>query len=157
MILIRHADAVQMPAVPGVVLRPPAVEDAVALGKLYFEAYDAGVAAATEREALEDIELTFAGEYGVLAPSLSRLAWDGDRLVGALLVVERAPWPDTPDCPFVIELFTAPEHRRRGLARALLAGVLAVTDRREVALRVSADNGPALALYRDLGFRDWRP
>ncbi|RZT26993.1 ribosomal protein S18 acetylase RimI-like enzyme [Kribbella sp. VKM Ac-2569] len=150
MILIRRADAVQTPAVPGVVLRPPAVEDAIPLGKLYFEAYDAGVAAATEQEALEDIELTFAGEYGVLAPNLSRLAWEDETLVGALLVVERAPWPDTPDCAFIIELFTARSHRRRGIARFLLACCAATT----VALRVDDGNVPALELYRDLGFRD---
>jgi ribosomal protein S18 acetylase RimI-like enzyme len=150
MILVRRADAVQTPAVPGVVLRPPAVEDTLPLGKLYFEAYDTGVAAATEQEALEDIELTFAGEYGVLAPSLSRLAWAGDQLVGALLVVERAPWPDTPDCPFIIELFTARSHRRQGIARFLLACCAATS----VALRVDHDNVPALRLYRDLGFRD---
>jgi N-alpha-acetyltransferase 10/11 len=148
MILIRQADAVQTPDVPGVVLRPPAVEDAPLLGKLYFEAYDAGVAAATEREALEDIELTFAGEYGVLAPNLSRLAWDGDQLVGALLVVERAPWPDTPDCPFIIELFTARSHRRQGIAKVLLSVCADVT----VALRVQGDNVAALALYRSTGF-----
>lgn len=150
MILIRQADAVQTPAVPGVVLRPPAVEDAVALGKLYFEAYDAGVAAATEREALEDIELTFAGGYGVLAPHLSRLAWNGDQLVGALLVVERAPWPDTPDCPFIIELFTARSHRRQGIAKFLLSECANTS----IALRADEKNTPAVTLYRSLGFQE---
>jgi ribosomal protein S18 acetylase RimI-like enzyme len=150
MILIRRADAVQTPAVPGVVLRPPAVEDALPLGKLYFEAYDAGVAAATEREALEDIELTFAGEYGVLAPNLSRLAWNGDQLVGALLVVERAPWPDAPDCPFIIELFTARSHRRRGIAKLLLSECADVS----VALRADENNTPAVTLYKSLGFQE---
>ncbi|WP_410788114.1 GNAT family N-acetyltransferase [Kribbella sp. C-35] len=149
MILIRRADAVPTPTVPGVVLRPPAVEDALPLGKLYFEAYDPGVASATEREALEDIELTFAGEYGVLAPNLSRLAWYGDQLVGALLVVERAPWRDTPDCPFIIELFTARSHRRQGIARLLLSACSNVT----VALRVEDINTAALALYRSVGFQ----
>ncbi|MGW6200583.1 N-acetyltransferase family protein [Kribbella sp. NPDC055110] len=150
MILIRRADAVQTPAVPGVVLRPPAVEDALPLGKLYFEAYDAGVAAATEQEALEDIELTFAGEYGVLAPSLSRLAWADDQLVGALLVVERAPWPDTPDCPFIIELFTARSRRHQGIARLLLRECANIT----VALRVDEKNTPAVTLYRSFGFQE---
>lgn len=149
MILIRPADAVRPPSVPGVVLRPPAPEDAIALGKLYFEAYDPGVASATEAEALEDIELTFAGEYGVLAPNLSRLAWTDNQLVGALLVVDRAPWPDTPDCPFIIELFTARSHRRTGIAKLLLAGCSSVT----VALRVEDTNTAALALYRSVGFQ----
>lgn len=150
MILTRRANAVRAPHVPGVVLRPPAVEDAVALGRLYFEAYDAGVAAATEQDALEDIQLTFEGGYGVLTPTLSRLAWYGDQLVGALLVVERAPWPDTPDCPFIIELFTARSHRRRGLAKLLLSECSHAT----VALRVAETNAAALALYRAVGFRE---
>jgi ribosomal protein S18 acetylase RimI-like enzyme len=136
--------------VPGVVLRPPAAEDAVALGRLYFEAYDAGIAASTEQEALEDIRLTFRDGYGVLALNLSRLAWAGEQLVGALLAVERAPWPDTPDCPFVIELFTARTHRRMGIGKLLLGACSDVT----VALRVAEDNAAALALYRAVGFRE---
>ncbi|MGZ0147002.1 N-acetyltransferase family protein [Kribbella sp. WER1] len=148
MILIRPADAVPTPDLPGVVLRPPTVSDADALGRLYFASYDPGVASATLADALEDIELTFAGEYGVL--TLSQLAWDGGQLVGALLVVERAPWPDTPDCPFVIELFTARSHRRRGIAKLLLSTCSAVT----VALRVDPDNAPAMELYRSLGFQE---
>lgn len=139
-------------------LRPCTADDVEPLGRRYFDSYDPGVAGATVDEATADIRAAFGGEYGELWPAASLVATSGEGgIAAAVQVVRRAPWPDTPDCPFVIELFTAPEHRRRGLARALLAGVLAVTDRREVALRVSADNGPALALYRDLGFRDWRP
>jgi GNAT superfamily N-acetyltransferase len=150
MILIRHPGAMEPIAVPGVVLRPPVVTDAVELGRLYFDAYEPGAAAETEQEALDDINLSFEGGYGVLDSTLSRLAWSGDELVGALLVVERAPWPDAPDCPFIIELFTARSHRRQGIARLLLACCAATT----VALRVDDDNVPALELYRDLGFRD---
>lgn len=147
------------PVLPaGYRLRPCTADDVEPLGRRYFDSYDPGVAGATVDEATADIRAAFGGEYGELWPAASLVATSGESgIAAAVQVVRRAPWPDTPDCPFVIELFTAPEHRRRGLARALLAGVLAVTDRREVALRVSADNEPALALYRDLGFRDWRP
>lgn len=150
MILVRPADAVRTPGIPGVVLRPPAVEDTQALARLYYDAYDPGVAAATPEEALEDITLTFENGYGVLAPTLSRLAWRDNQLVGALLVVERAPWPDTPDCPFVIELFTARSHRRLGIAKLLLSECSAAT----VALRVDEHNAPAVTLYRSLGFQE---
>ncbi|MEV4261685.1 GNAT family N-acetyltransferase [Kribbella sp. NPDC049584] len=149
MILTRHPGAPHPIAVPGVVLRPPGVADAVALGRLYFESYEPGVAAASEQDALDDINLTFEDGYGVLTPTLSRLAWADGRLVGALLVVERAPWPDTPDCPFIIELFTARSHRRLGIARLLLNQCSDVT----VALRVQDDNASALALYYSAGFR----
>ena len=149
MILTRHPGATQPIAVPRIVLRPPAVADAVALGRLYFEAYEPGVAAESEQDALDDINLTFEDGYGVLTPTLSRLAWADDQLVGALLVVERAPWPDTPDCPFIIELFTAPTHRRQGIAKLLLNQCAGAT----VALRVQDNNTPALALYRNAGFQ----
>jgi ribosomal protein S18 acetylase RimI-like enzyme len=149
MILTRHPGATRAIAVPGVVLRPPVVADAVALGRLYFDAYEPGVAAESEQAALDDINLTFEDGYGVLAPNLSRLAWSDDHLVGALLVVERAPWPDTPDCPFIIELFTARTHRRLGIGRLLLSACSNVT----VGLRVADDNAPALALYHSAGFQ----
>jgi ribosomal protein S18 acetylase RimI-like enzyme len=149
MILIRHAGRTQPIAVPGVVLRPPAVADSVKLGRLYFDAYEPGAAAETEQDALDDIALSFEGGYGVLDPTLSQLAWSGDDLVGALLVVERAPWPDTPDCPFIIELFTARTHRRLGIGRLLLSACSTVT----VGLRVADDNAPALALYHSAGFQ----
>jgi len=148
--LIRPAGAVEVPSVEGVVLRPPVVADTVALGRLYFESYPPGVASASEQEAIEDIGLTFEDAYGVLDRRLSRLALAGDRMVGAILVVERAPWPDTPDCAFIIELFTAPSHRHRGIARLLLSGCSA----EHVALRVDADNESALSLYRGFGFQD---
>lgn len=147
-VLVRSAGPVDAAPVTGVVLRAASPADILALGRLYFEAYEPGVAAATEAEAIEDIELSFEGHYGVLDLRLSRLAWAGSALVGAILVVERAPWSDTPDCPFIIELFVAPTHRRSGIARLLLAGCADLT----VALRVEEDNVPALALYRSLGF-----
>jgi N-alpha-acetyltransferase 10/11 len=148
MILIRHPAPPQPVALSGVVLRPPTVTDSVKLAQLYFDAYEPGTAADTEQDALDDIALTFEGGYGVLDPTLSQLAWSGDDLIGALLIVERAPWPDTPDCPFIIELFTARTHRRQGIGRLLLSTCSNVT----VALRVADDNTPALALYRTAGF-----
>ena len=78
MILIRHPGATQAVPGPGVVLRPPVVADAVELGQLYFDAYEPGVAAATEQDALDDITLSFDGGYGVLDQTLSRLAWAGE-------------------------------------------------------------------------------
>ena len=77
-----------------------------------------------------------------------------------MLTVTRAPWSDTPDCPFVIELFTAGEQRRRGIARALMHRVLAeaaAAGASAVALRVAVDNPAARALYAGLGVVRWSP
>lgn len=51
----------------------------------------------------------------------------------------------------------APEHRRRGIARALMLATLREVAQRGgswVLLQVRADNAAAHALYRDLGFED---
>jgi ribosomal protein S18 acetylase RimI-like enzyme len=139
-----------------------------ALGRLYFEAYEPGEACASLAEAEADIRAAFAGEYGELWPAASLVAISGGSVSGgsvsggsvsggsvvaAIQVVRRAPWPDTPDCSFAIELFTDRAYRRRGLGRALVLGAMAVTG--QLALRVSPDNTAALALYRSLGFTDW--
>lgn len=118
---------------------------------MYFESYPPGVACDTEVAAIEDIKVTFEGAYGPLSLTNSFLAVAADTLVGAVLVVDRAPWPDTPDCPFIIELFTAPTWRRQGLAAALLTTCLQHPT--PFALRVLPDNTPAVELYKALGFQ----
>jgi hypothetical protein len=116
------------------------VADSVKLAQLYFDAYEPGAAADTEQDAPNDIALTFEGGYGVLDPSLSQLAWSGDDLVGALLVIERAPWPDTPTAPS--------SSSSSSIGRLLLSACSSVI----VKLCVAHDNAPALALYRDAEF-----
>lgn len=156
------APAPPRPLPPGYTFRPPTPDDAPALADLYSAAYPPGIACATLAEALEDIRATFAGDYGDLWPDASALiehihsaSTGAPTLAAAVLTVHRAPWDDTPDCPFIIELFTATAHRRRGLARIALTHVhnVAVTsDATAIALRVAADNAPAINLYRTLGF-----
>ncbi len=70
-------------------------------------------------------------------------------------MVDQAPWPDTPDGPFVIELFTATLWRHSGVARTLLADSLARTGGR-AGLRVAEGNNPARRLYESYGFVPWR-
>lgn len=158
--LIRSDRSVPAPPVPaGCLLRPSRPTDLESLGALYFHSYEPGQACASLAEATADIRAAFAGEYGELWPQASLVAVTADRqIIAAIQIVKRAPWPDTPDCPFIIELFSARAHRRRGVARSLVLGaltVLANAGRPQLALRVSADNHPALHLYRSLGFQDW--
>ncbi|WP_460652483.1 GNAT family N-acetyltransferase [Kribbella endophytica] len=72
-------------------------------------------------------------------------------VVGAALVVERGPWADAPDCPFLIELFTLPTHRRQGIAQALLTACLTLST--PLALRVQDNNTPAITLYKRFNFK----
>lgn len=162
------------PLPPKYTLRPPTPADTTALAALYLAAYPPGVACASLTEATDDIRATFTGAYGDLWPAASALiehvalpVFDplspitrspSPDPLAAILTVHRAPWEGTPDCPFVVELFTAHAHRRRGLAHAALAHALAATHaagETALALRVTADNTPALALYRSLGFTPW--
>jgi GNAT superfamily N-acetyltransferase len=161
LVTLVHLDgSASAPAVPaGYLLRPCHADDIEELGRLYFHSYDPGQACASLPEAISDIHATFAGAYGELWPAASLVATTHEQhIVAAIQIVERAPWPDTPDCPFAIELFTARAHRRHGIARSLILGalnVIARTGRPQLALRVSPDNHPAVTLYRDLGFQDW--
>jgi ribosomal protein S18 acetylase RimI-like enzyme len=60
-----------------------------------------------------------------------------------------------PSALYVSCLSVAPEHRRRGLARALMDRVIAGATRLglDVALDVGVENSPAKRLYERLGFR----
>lgn len=130
------------------------------IGALYWGSYPAGEAGACEAESVADIAASFAGAYGTLLDAASLGAFVDGRLAAVVLTVRRLIWPDTPDGPFVIELFTSPERRRSHLAANLLQHVLiaaAAAGETTVGLRVRSDNTPALALYRSQGFDLFAP
>lgn len=135
-------------------------DDTDELGRLYFEAYEPGVACESLTEAIDDIGASFAGEYGELWPEASLVVEHEHSLTGAILTVRQAPWERTPDCPFIIELFIDKSHRRRGLGRSLVQMCMATVSgsgEQAVALRVADDNNAARALYKSLGFVEWHP
>ncbi len=131
------------------------------LGELYFTAYDAGLAADSVEAALADMQASMEGKYGSFLPEASHVALDDTgKIVAAVLVVERAIGDDTPEAPFIIELITDREHRRRGLAEDLVMTTLDTLfneGQKNVALRVEASNSAALALYLSLDFHRWSP
>ena len=130
--------------------------DADALGQLYFDCQVPGADLADLAEGIAEIRAFFRGEFGEFWPGGSGVIEFDGRLVAALLAVHRAPWDDTPDCPFITDLFTELANRRHGLARALVGRCLteaSATTRPQVALRADSDNAPAVRLYEDLGFR----
>ena len=131
------------------------------LGELYFTAYEPGVAGESLQAAMDTMHASLSGRYGQFLPKASHVALDeSGKIVAAVIVVERAIGDDTPDAPFILELITDRDHRRRGLAEDL---VLATMDtlfndgQQEVALRVEETNSAALALYLSLDFRRWSP
>ncbi len=89
------------------------------------------------------------GESGRFMPDVSFVALDGGRIAAAILVSQ---WMGG---PLVAELGVAADHRRRGLAFALLSAAstrLASLGEPKCALYVTEGNGPAVALYERFGF-----
>ena len=154
--LIARAVSKPAPALPeGFSVRALRPDDAEPLGRLYYDAH-AGLVHADVREAINEVCQAFAGEFGELWPEASGLVVHERQIVAAIFTVSRAPWADTPDCPFITDLFTDQRFRRQGLARALMARCLVAASsisRPEVALRVESDNKPAVRLYEAQGFR----
>ena len=155
--LIADAGTARLMRLPdGLAVRPPRVTDAEQLGQLYFDCRVPGANLTSSTEAIDEVRSFFDGEFGEYWPDASGLVENDGRLRAALLAVHRAPWDDTPDCPFITDLFVEPGSRRQGLARALLTRCLAAasgTARPFAALRVDSDNAPAMRLYASFGFR----
>ena len=125
------------------------------LGRLYYESYPPGAAADSLADATADVVAAFGGDYGEFWFEASLLVVRRRHPVAAIMTVRRAPWEDVPDGPFVIELFTHPDHRRQGFARHLIdatASFVASQGERRLSLRVSKTNAPARRLYRSMGF-----
>lgn len=153
------ADAVAVDGAPlpgGFAVRTPRARDADEIGQLYFDCQVPGADLADAGEGIDETRAFFRGEFGEFWAAGSGVIETGGRLVAALLAVHRAPWDDTPDCPFITDLFTDPGYRRYGFGRALLIRCLteaSATSRPKLALRVDSENTPALRLYESLSFR----
>lgn len=80
----------------------------------------------------------------------ARLAEEAERPIGLLFAVILAVEAE------ILTLGVAPAARRRGVARILIEDLFArarAFGTRGVVLEVAADNSPALALYKSVGFR----
>lgn len=106
----------------------------------------------TERDmadAIDEIEGSFRGENVILAVR------DGEVLAGFCWCVFFDPGTGTEG--EIAELFVAPEHRGRGIARALLDRAVRLFRERGVTLGyvwTRSDNQAAVNLYRSAGFGD---
>jgi ribosomal-protein-alanine N-acetyltransferase len=81
--------------------------------------------------------------------SLWLVALDGENVVG--YIGSQTVMGETD----MMNVAVHPEHRRRGIARALIEALVVALREREsscLTLEVRASNEPAIALYSDLGF-----
>ena len=147
------------PVLPGNVTVRPIVQAGIpALAELYLRAYD--LRAETFDDAAAEMASAFDGSWAALWPDASPGAWIGDDLVAVVQAVRRPSresMPDAPDCPWLIEVFIDPRHRRAGLARGLMAvacGVMDAGGESRVGLTVDDENAAAAALYKSLGFSE---
>jgi mycothiol synthase len=138
----------EVTAPPGISIRPYRGDDAEAAYRVIEDAFN-------EWPGRQPTE--FAGwsayvlGHAAFAPGLSRLAFDGDELVGAALCLDY----EGQDEGWVQQVATKATHRHRGIARALLQSAFAAfhaTGRRRVGLNTDSRTG-ALTLYERIGMR----
>jgi len=136
----------------GVTIAPLGERDLPRVADAYWRTYLGTEHEMSLADSGADVRAAWDGEYGPWLADGSLGAWRGDELVGAVLTVADAPWPDVPRGPFIIDLFVVPQARRQGIGRALVSTVQAVLGT-SVGLRVDDGATPARALYTALGFR----
>jgi GNAT superfamily N-acetyltransferase len=136
----------------GTRVRALTAADVPMLADLYQAAYDPAMSI---DDAVTEMESAFDGTWGALWPDASLAAWIGDHMVAVVQTVRRPSWDETRTCPWIIEVFTHPNHRREGRARSLLGlacQVVSAAGELRIGLTVDDANAPAVALYRSIGF-----
>lgn len=144
-------------SVDGLQLATLTVYDLPALASLAVAAYKERPTAENFWAATEQMRLYFDGALGTPRDDSFVGAWlDDGQLVGAVICVLDAPFDEVPRGPFVLDLMVDPEHRRKGIATALLAELARRTEEwgyDSVTLRLDFRQMPeAYNLYKRLGF-----
>ena len=136
-------------------LKPPEEAEIPGLARFFMDVYHDhmeqmyGMHVGSEEDWRGYMTGILRGETGRFMPEASYVSLDGDRLMGAILL---SHWMGS---PMVSELGVAQDHRRRGIATALMSAAstrLAALEEPRWALYVTAGNEPAIALYHRMGF-----
>lgn len=94
--------------------------DVPALAALYLVAYESPEIAENLWTATDEMRMAFDGVFGNPRDDSFVGAWQDGELVGAVLCVTDATWDDVPRGPFILDIMVDPDHRRRGIATALV-------------------------------------
>lgn len=149
------AQLTDLPAAPSSewdhLARAPRAEDAEQLAVLMYTSYRGTIddSGETLDDARGEVQKLLTDQFGRFDGARS-VVYEMDGALGAATILTR--WRDA---PFVAFSMTAPEWKRRGLARAgLVRAMRALADdgEREVRLLVTAGNVGAERLYASLGF-----
>ena len=139
-------------------VRPVRIEDLPWLAEASWDASPHRAPVATWDAQVEQQQAIFRSEAGELMPVASPVAiTDDDFIAGAVVTVLRPTDDGLPDCPFVLDCVTLPDHRRQGVASGLLASAARAAKavgETHLAIGVDADNADALAFLDTLGFEE---
>lgn len=144
------------PTVPdGIVVRRLEKHDLPQLGGAYFRSYLGTQYEMTADEARDEMRESWSGRFGRWCAPACFGAWRDEDLIGAVITVTDAPWPDVPRGAFITDLFVLPELRRHGIGRALIRSAHRGVGT-AIALRVDDAAVEARALDEGYGFRPVR-
>lgn len=135
-------------------LRPASPADASALAELMIEAYRGTIDYDGESlaDAVHEVEAYLAGKRGGQALlNESRLAFDGNQLVGACLAAE---WRER-QAPLIAYVMTHAAWKNRGLGKQMVSAVLEALreeGHRQVRAVITEGNIPSERLFGRLGF-----
>jgi GNAT superfamily N-acetyltransferase len=153
---IRMEAPVQKSDPPAVPMSHPEITDLEDIMRFLIAAYEGhieqqfGMHMGTEEEWREYVTGIWKGDSGTYLPVASWAARDAAGQIGVALTTH---WMGS---PLLSELGVRRDARRRGIGRALVIQTMnALSDLGydRLALYVTVGNDPALALYKDLGFR----
>ncbi len=155
--MVAPVDAILQAAQPWPHVRAMVPEDIPWVAAAAWECYPRRTPFDTWDGVVELTQSMFRNEAGEFMPVASPVALtEDDYIAGFVTAVYRCTLrDDLPDCPYILDCITLPDHRRRGVAAGLLAAsarALKAVGEREVALTVYDDNEAGKALYSRLGF-----